>query len=79
MEILEQKEIASFFSFTAQIERKACQPMGDICFDPQVGLYEPSESQKKMLKKVKRDDEKQQEVKYLSNIDTDLIDCDKDY
>ena len=51
------------------------QEMGDMCFHPQLGLYD--NPNKKTKEKIK--DKKESEVKYLSNTDIDLINCDKNF
>ena len=58
-----------------------CQPMGDYCFDPQVGLYKPGEHNQVKEKVLYEELDKTQKYKNLdsaSSLDRQLVNCEDD-
>lgn len=55
-----------------------CQPMGDYCFDPQIGLYKKGAPQPEAIDYAEA--EKNEKYNFMdtpSSIDRDMINCDK--
>lgn len=58
-----------------------CQPMGEYCFDPQVGLYKPGENQKveeEVIYEALDSTVKQEQPATASSVDRQMINCDGD-
>lgn len=57
----------------------ACEKVGDKCFDPQIGLYEPSENDE--IKEVSHSEATQKnnlkQMKSATSLDRNVIDCEK--
>lgn len=57
---------------TAELQ---CQEMGDMCFDPQYGLYKKDDAGKDMAP-VKMPEDKDPSIPSAKSLDRDLINCD---
>lgn len=71
------------FKFSKQIAQNnlQCQPMGDYCFDPQVGLYKKGDESETLQEIDQSEVDKSEEYKFLDShkgADRKKIDCDKD-
>jgi hypothetical protein len=58
-----------------------CQPMGEYCFDPQIGLYNPNEKDgipSTVEMKVIEDNSKYQFLDSAKSVEREMIKCEKD-
>jgi hypothetical protein len=86
-ELLDKTKLTRYSKAFSQSSARQCQPMGDYCFDPQIGLYKKDEST--ILKDVNpakaksidinelENNEKYQFMEVPKSVDRNLINCDK--
>jgi hypothetical protein len=77
IDILNKKHKASRYIAQSYLQ---CQPMGDYCFDPQVGLYKKEDTQKVQNEPNYSLFDEQEDYKSLptaKSVDRDLITCEK--
>lgn len=71
-----RKQASITYSFSKKIAQNCTSKIGDDCFDPQFGLFpDPKLAAPEKKKEYKPSDEVP--IKFISNMDTDSIDCDK--
>ena len=55
----------------------ACEPFGDFCFDPQIGLYKKTETGNKFDIPENTMDEKLPQLPVAHSVDRSIVSCDK--